>query len=126
MSVEMSKSKKKRPYIKGSWKDSDFIRSKIKEVNMDDVKSNFAWALCIVQERYDICTSAILEVLHEYCVEKCTFYRAKAKLRKGGIPGEGKTPILSSKQWKNVENRIVSEYEKGKITKTSEVSNLVC
>jgi hypothetical protein len=92
---------------------------------MNEVNDNKAWALCVVQDRNNICSKAMMEILVEYGVSRSAFYRAKKKITDGGIPGGGKTPILTPKQWENVSHKISTDFQNGKKTKTSEVSKLV-
>jgi hypothetical protein len=110
----------------GEWQEAEYIINKLKTIDLNEVNSNLAWAFCVVQQRFHICTEAILKILPEYKISKSSFYRAKHKLKSGGVPGEGKRTIISPSQWKNVEDIISSDFEKGKKTKASQVSSLVC
>jgi hypothetical protein len=115
----------KRQYTSGIWKSKDFIQNEMSKVNMNEVNNSVTWALCTVQEKNNICADAMINVISDYGVSKSAFYRAKSKLKKGGIPGEGKCTILTPNQWKNVEEKIISDFQKDKKTKVSEISQLV-
>jgi hypothetical protein len=118
-------SNKNRSFSSGIWKEREFIKNKIDELDMNEVNSNKAWALCKVQQTFNICSEAILGVISEYGVSKSAFYRAKRKIKNGGVPGGGKCSLLSPTQWKNVEEKIVSKFEKGTKTEVSKICQLV-
>jgi hypothetical protein len=116
---------KKHNYSSGEWKEKEFIKSKMLMLDMNKYNNNIAWGLCIIQDTYNICSDAMVKVLDDFGVSKARFYRAKHKLAKGGTPGSGKCTILSADQWKNVEDKIMSNFQKGEKTRAVEVSTLV-
>jgi hypothetical protein len=110
----------------GFRKPKEFIIEEFKKLNVNDFNNNVAWALCHLQNKFKISTVCMCSVLKEFGVNRTTFFNARKKLRKGGIPGGPKVPYLNTTQWTNVKRKIINNYYKGDKIKVKNVSAMVC